>query len=563
MTRTLLALSYVGLVAWGASSGHAAAQECKTYEVSRSLGGGPPPGPSRGGSLSDDGRWVLLDGPHIYPPVGPKVTHVWLRDELSGHALQVDLSSTGAPSATWAEAMDLSGDGNVVLFWSTATNLVPGDTNGVVDLFARDLALGLTVRVSVSSTGEQANAASFAGRLSGDGRFVAFESTATNLVPGDTNGASDVFVHDRLTGRTERVSVAGDGSQGDWASLDPSISADGGRVAFTSYATNFFPGDVNGDGDVFVHDRRSGDTFPVSLNASGSAATGGSRFPRLSSGGRYVTFDSSAADLVPGDTNVQPDAFLHDTATASTRRISLGTAGNELHRASFAGPVSTDGRIALFVSESASVTPDDNDGQFDVFRHDLATGAVTLVSAGWIGWPNGIDQDFYAIDMTPDGSFASFADFFTVFVRGCPLSAARYGPAKLNSQRCFPWISWTGVPSASGGSGFLVRADGKLNQVRGLFLYGYRTLPGSALYPNLLVRPPLFRLPGASTGGSAAGSDCSGSLQVDFNAWVASGVDPRLVAGATVYGQFWSRDPGFAAPADYGFTDAVEITLLP
>lgn len=563
MPRSLLVSTIGGMVAWTACCGQASAQRCMTYEVSRSLGGGPPPGPSRGGFLSDDGRWALLDGPHVFPPIGPKATHVWLRDELSGHAVQVDLSSAGAPAATWSDAMDLSGDGNVVLFWSNAANLVPGDTNGVVDLFARDLAAGVTERVSVSSTGEQANAASFVGRLSGNGRLVAFESTATNLVPGDTNDAMDVFVHDRATGRTERVSVASDGSQGDWPSVDPSLSADGRRVAFTSHATHFFPGDVNGDADAFVRDRLSGVTFPVSLDPAGSAAAGGSRFPRLSADGRFVTFDSTAADLVAGDTNGLPDAFLHDTATGTTQRISLGTNGNELHRASFAGPVSTDGTTAVFVSESASVTPDDTDGQFDVFRRDLATGAVSLVSEGWIGWPSGFDQDFHAIDMTPDGRFTSFADFSTVFVRGCPLQVARFGPAKLNSQRCLPWISWTGVPSASAGSGFLLRAEGKRNQVRGLFLYGDTTTPGSVLYPYLLVRPPYVRLPGASTGGSTSGADCSGTLQVDFNAWIASGVDPRLVAGATVYGQFWSRDPGFAAPADYGFTDAVSITLLP
>ncbi len=122
---------------------------------------------------------------------------------------------------------------------------------------------GVTERVSVSSTGEQGNGESRQGSMSADGRFVAFYSEASNLVPGDTSGERDVFVHDRQTGNTTRVSVSSSGEQGNWYSLHPSISRDGRYVAFESVATNLVPGDTNGGYDVFVHDRQTGESTTV------------------------------------------------------------------------------------------------------------------------------------------------------------------------------------------------------------------------------------------------------------------------------------------------------------
>src|SRR5205814_1700648 len=139
-----------------------------------------------------------------------------------------------------------------------ATNLVPGDTNGQSDVFVHDRQTRLTERVSVDSAGNQADGESASPALSADGRYVAFSSSATNLVPGDTNGQSDVFVHDRQTRITERVSVDSAGNQADGESASPALSADGRYVAFSSSATNLVPGDTNGQSDVFVHDRRTG-----------------------------------------------------------------------------------------------------------------------------------------------------------------------------------------------------------------------------------------------------------------------------------------------------------------
>ena len=152
----------------------------------------------------------------------------------------------------------LSADGRYAAFYSDASNLVAGDTNGARDVFVRDLQTGETTRVSVSTSGAEANGDSFAPAVSSDGRFVAFASSASNLVDGDTNDANDVFVRDRQTNTTTRVSVGFDGSQANGGSDQPSLSGDGRLVAFTSAATNIVAGDLNGVRDAFVYDRQPG-----------------------------------------------------------------------------------------------------------------------------------------------------------------------------------------------------------------------------------------------------------------------------------------------------------------
>src|SRR5439155_580577 len=159
-----------------------------------------------------------------------------------------------------------------VAFTSSSTNLVPGDTNVAWDVFVHDRLTGTTERVSVDSAGTQGNGASFEASISADGRFVAFASFATNLMPGDTNGASPVFVHAPLTATPQRQSLHSAGAQGDDFTLAPSIRAAGRFVAFTSSATNLVPGDTNGTSDVFVHDR-TGVPALATLTLSPPAAT--------------------------------------------------------------------------------------------------------------------------------------------------------------------------------------------------------------------------------------------------------------------------------------------------
>ncbi len=247
--------------------------------------------------------------------------------------------------------VSLSADGRYVAFASDASDLIPGDSNADYDAFVYDRQSGTLEMVSVASDGTQADSGVSAPVLSADGRYVAFASWATNLVAGDTNGWMDVFVHDRQTGETERVSVADNGSEADFLSLDFSLSADGRYVAFASGATNLVVGDVNDHWDVFVRDRLAGTTEIVSLAADGSQGNDGSFSGcSLSADGRYVAFLSAADNLVPGDTASTWDVFVRDRQSATTQRVSLLPAGDEVDPGC---EISADGRYVAYSWQGA------------------------------------------------------------------------------------------------------------------------------------------------------------------------------------------------------------------
>jgi tricorn protease-like protein len=231
----------------------------------------------------------------------------------SGTTVRVSIGLDGRGANGGSFEADVSADGRAIGFTSHATNLVLGDGNGKSDVFVHDERTGTTERVSVSSTGRQANGASSNAHLSADGRFVAFYSKASNLVPNDANRRGDVFVHDRKTGRTERVGVG---------STSPYISGNGRIVVFSSRSTNVVPGDTNGQEDVFVRDRWNNLTKRVTVASNGAQANAASHPSGISGDGRYVAFRSWATNLVPGDTNGKTDAFVHDRRTGRTERLS-------------------------------------------------------------------------------------------------------------------------------------------------------------------------------------------------------------------------------------------------
>src|SRR5260221_266384 len=206
----------------------------------------------------------------------------------------------------------VSADGRFVVFSSRATDLVPGDTNGAWDVFVHDRQTGTTERVSVATGGAQADYDSSGASISADGRFIAFVSGADDLVAGDTNALGDIFVRDRQLATTERVTVATGGAQANDEGYDPSISADGWYVAFSSGATNLVANVTNGNDDGFVRDRRSGATELMSVATNGSSGTSGSFDSSISSDGRFVVFDSHANNLISSDTNQSTDVFVRD-----------------------------------------------------------------------------------------------------------------------------------------------------------------------------------------------------------------------------------------------------------
>lgn len=202
--------------------------------------------------------------------------------------------------------------GRYVAFDSTASNLVPGDTNFRKDIFIHDRLLRITTRASVNSLGVESNAPSFLTTISGNGRFVAMESTATNLVSNDTNGTPDVFVHDRATGRIIRASVDSSGLEGNESSGRPWVSADSSWAAFQSSASNLVRTDNNGVQDTFLHQTSTGITTRVSVSSVGGEAQYPSEYPSISPDGRLVGFKSGSYDLVPNDQNGHEDIFIHD-----------------------------------------------------------------------------------------------------------------------------------------------------------------------------------------------------------------------------------------------------------
>ncbi len=292
-----------------------------------------------------------------------------IRVSLASDGTEGDWFSTTAPSL-----LAVSADGRYVVFYSAAGNLVPGDTNNKWDVFVRDVQSGVTNRVSVASDGTEGDGLSSNASISDGGRYVAFESHATNLVEGDTNGFSDVFVHDTQTGQTIRVSVASDGTEGNSDSGFPSISADGRYVAFESRASNLVEGDANGVGDIFVHDTQTGITNMV------SGGNGQSFGASISADGRYVAFISVATDLVSGDTNTKRDVFVRDRQSGETIRVSVASDGTEANGDSFSAAISADGRYVAFWSEATNLVSDDTNGFSDIFVHDTQTGQTIRVS---------------------------------------------------------------------------------------------------------------------------------------------------------------------------------------
>ncbi|MBF9234913.1 PD40 domain-containing protein [Microvirga sp. BT350] len=210
--------------------------------------------------------------------------------------------------------VNLSADGRYVLFRSEATNLVAGDTNDKTDLFRKDLETGAITRVSTAANGAQANADSGAwGDISADGRYVLFSSDADNLVAGDTNGKTDIFRKDLNTGEIIRVSTAVDGTQANGESVGISVSADGRYAVFESQATNLVAGGTNGKTHVFRKDLQTGEVTILSMSADGTQGSGNSFGAGISSDGRYVVISSNAGNLVSGDTNRDFDVFRVDT----------------------------------------------------------------------------------------------------------------------------------------------------------------------------------------------------------------------------------------------------------
>jgi Tol biopolymer transport system component len=335
---------------------------------------------------------------------------IFLKDLQTGETTRVSSDSDGNQGHGLSTDPVLSGDGRFIAYCSLAPDLVSVDTNHAWDVFTKDLSTGETMRISTDSDGNQGNGHStiiFRPSISADGRFVVFESLASNLVPGDTNGVSDIFVKDLKTGRTSRVSTNSNGDECNGVCKEGTISADGRYVAFESDASNLVPGDRNGVQDIFVKDLLTGATTRVTTDSAGAESNGFSRYPAISPNGRFVGYESDASNLVAGDTNKLRDAFMKDLVTGETTLIARAYDGGFGKGGSTLKPLfSEDGRFVAFHGSASNIVPGDVNGKSDIFVRDMKTGETVLVSTDIDG--NQGNGNSRRMTMTLDGRTIAF-----------------------------------------------------------------------------------------------------------------------------------------------------------
>ena len=348
---------------------------------------GAPDGMSHRPSLTANGRYVaylsMAENLVVPSPAGGH-QQAYVFDKKKKKVKLVSISSTGFAGDGDTSAVAISAKGRYVTFASDASNLVAGDTNGTTDVFVRDLKKGVTTRVSVGSGGFQSSLPSLDPTISMNGRYVVFESWNA-FVQDDGNGSLDVYLHDRKKNLTTRVSKAMFGQEPDGHSGYARISADGNHVAFGSHATNLVLGDDNSASDVFVYHRKHDSIELVSPNLEGSSANGASMRPAISKSGRWIAFSSDASDLVGGDSNGARDIFVRDLKKDQTERVSVNTQGVQANGMCYRPAISPKGRVIAFWGPSSSFFPEDINGESDVFLFDRKTKELTLASASTTG----------------------------------------------------------------------------------------------------------------------------------------------------------------------------------
>jgi hypothetical protein len=550
-TSRRLAASSGALLAFAVVSGTVAAQSTVRASVDAAGAEGSDwsgvSSPGGAPALSADRRWVAFESlaQNLVPGDKNGWIDIFVKDLTTGAIVRVSVDSAGVEGNSGGTYPSLSGDGRFVAFLSMSDNLVAGDTNATNDVFLHDRdpdgngifdeGNGVTTRVSVRSNGAQANKASNFPMVSADGSTVVFSSYASNLVAGDTNGASDVFAYDRLTAKTRRVSVDSAGVQANDASYYAAVSADGQRVAFQSHATNLVAGDSNGYADIFVRDRSAGTTNRVSVDSSGAQANSSSSDPGISADGNVVSFTSNATNLVAGDTNRVSDVFVHDRASGATERVSVDSAGTEADGVSVSCLLapSADGRFVAFYSSAYNLVSGDTNAVWDVFVRDRKSATTTCVSvdsSGSVG-----DGASERTGLSADGELVAFASIATnlvandtnaqsdVFVRNRGVAiASSYGAG---------WPGTLGVPTlvASGdpvlGSNLTVTISNSLGaNTPGLVLVGLAEANvltqkgGTLLVAPLLWIPLLIHAAGEPLNGTLPNNPALAGVEVDLQA---------------------------------------------
>lgn len=368
---------------------------------------------------SSDGVYIVFstDAANAFLADSNGVTDIWRQNGQSGALERVSSTTAGAATDGASFSPAISADGRYVAFASLATNLTLNDGNGFADVFRKDMSTGSALIVSAAPDGLSANSVSFGPAISANGRYVAFLSAASNIVGDDTNYSVDVFRKDMLTSKTLRVNLAADGTEASAGAMNaPAISADGRFVAFDSTAANLTGFDGNNRDDVFVKDMLTGAIIRASEGPNGESLTGGLDGilkPAISADGHYVVFATSAA-MLAGDSNGVADIYRKDLLSGAILRVSTDSGGNQGNAASFDADISADGRYVSFTSQASNFAAGDKPLSADIFRKDLLTGALLLISRNPDGVP-AFGQSTHAA-ISADGATIGFTSDAGVLV---------------------------------------------------------------------------------------------------------------------------------------------------
>jgi len=335
-------------------------------------------------SVSKNGRYVAFSSEATNLVSGDTngVVDTFVKDTTTGTVYRTNVSNTGVQSTAGSTDSRISANGRYVVFFAAAADKdTSSDTNSYSDVYERDLQSGTTALVSVNTTGGAANGNSSSDfGVSADGRYVVFESEATNLVSSDTNGFQDIFVRDMQTGTTTLISKDNSGTQADRSSYYPSISCDGAAIAFMSPATNLVAAN-SGHQDIYLVQRVGGDSIvDITPAANGNSFS----HAEVSCDGSTIAFASQASNLVSGDTNAKQDLFTYDVNTGSTQRVDVDNSGNQANDsvagAATAYGVSGDGRLVAFTSWASNLVSGDTNAQEDIFLRNTQDGTTERVS---------------------------------------------------------------------------------------------------------------------------------------------------------------------------------------
>ncbi|MCI0508387.1 MAG: PKD domain-containing protein [Gammaproteobacteria bacterium] len=362
-------------------------------------------------AISADGSLVVFesDASNLTADDTNGVTDIFLFDVQNNTIERVSMGLGGAQANGASTNPVISGDGRYIAFESSAFNLVNDDSNQVIDIFLYDRESGSTTRISVNSSGAQASSHSFAPSISDDGRVIAFYSLAANLVAGDSNRAIDVFLHDTLNQSTERVSVAANGNQANTDSWQPSISADGQHIVFASNASNLTAGDTNSAQDIFLYDRQGPVVTLVSNTGAGLPSNGRSSYPAVSGDGNFVVFESEATNLAPNDNNYATDIFVFDRNQPSIIRVNTSESGDDANGPAFQPEISRDGRMVSFFSYASNLVDTDMNQFEDVFIYDRQTGNLELLTNTEAG--EAADSSSFNPSLSADGRYVALFSF--------------------------------------------------------------------------------------------------------------------------------------------------------